>query len=285
MEVPEPNNASRNPRVGTIRQRLWRIIFLSDTPAGRLFDVVLLWLIGLSVLLVMMESVESLAQQHGVLMRGLEWFFTVTFTVEFVLRCWVARRPLRYVFSFFGIVDLVSILPSYLELFLTGTHYLMVIRILRLLRMFRILKMAEYLGEASVLLDALRASKHKISVFLFAIAAAVCVEGTVMYVIENPFNAGFSSIPQSVYWAVVTITTVGYGDIAPATVLGKMMACVIMLTGFSIIAVPTGVFTAELGRSIAEGGAKASAKRCAECGTTGHPAGARYCHRCGTELA
>ena len=278
MANPEPVTERPN----TFRERLWRVIFRSDTPGGRWFDIGLLWTIGLSVFVVMLESVASLRASHGSLLRAAEWSFTIIFTVEYLLRLWVVRDRARYARSFFGLVDLVSVLPSYLELLYEGTHYLMVLRILRMLRMFRILKMAHHMGEANILLSALRASRAKISVFLFSVLALVCVEGTIMYIIENDANKGFSSIPQSIYWAVVTLTTVGYGDVSPITVAGKMMASVIMLTGFAILAVPTGVVTAELGREMKRH--RQGTRRCGECGCDRHEGDARYCHQCGTHL-
>jgi voltage-gated potassium channel len=270
------------PAVGPFRERVWRIIFLSDTPAGRAFDVMLLWTIGASVLVVMIESVDSLRDRHGTVFLAAEWAFTVVFTIEYLLRLWVVRRPWHYARSFFGVVDLLAFMPAYLELVLTGSHYLMILRVLRLLRMFRVLKMARHMGEAGVLLNALRASRAKISVFLFSVLALVCVEGTVMYLLEQSANPGFRNIPQSIYWAIVTITTVGYGDISPVTVLGKMMASVIMLTGFAIIAVPTGVVTAELGREMAR--TRRERHRCGECGWEDHDSRAIFCQQCGTRL-
>jgi voltage-gated potassium channel len=270
------------PAEGSLRQTLWRVIFLSDTFAGRMFDVVLLGVIAICVLVVMLESVESIREVHRELFLILEWTFTVVFTIEYLVRLWVVRRRWRYATSFFGVIDLIALLPSYLELFLVGSHYLMTVRILRLLRMFRILKMAHYVGESSMLLRALRASRPKIMVFLMAVFTLVSVEGTLMYVIEHDYNSDYSNIPQSIYWAIVTITTVGFGDITPVTVAGKMMACVIMLTGFSIIAVPTGVVTAELNREMrfSEG----PALECAECGWARHDSQAHYCQQCGHPL-
>jgi len=233
------------------------------------------------VLVVMLESIDSFRFQHGAAFLVIEWCFTVIFTVEYVLRLWVVRRPWSYAGSFFGIVDLVSFLPAYLELFLAGSHYLMVLRVLRMLRMFRVLKMGHYIGEAGVLVNALRASRAKISVFLLSVLALVCVEGTVMYLLESPSNPDFANIPQAIYWAIVTITTVGYGDVAPVTVLGKMMASIIMLTGFAILAVPTGVVTAELGREMAR---VRRHRRCAECGWEEHDFRANFCQQCGTRL-
>ena len=279
-----PENPATPPlrTVGPFREKLWRIIFRSDTPGGRRFDVALLWAIAGSVLVVMLESVGSIRQEHGVLLRGIEWGFTVLFSLEYLARLWVVREPARYARSFYGLVDLLAVLPSYLELIFTGSHYLLVLRVLRLLRMFRVLKMAQHVGEAGILLSALRASRQKIFVFLFGVMTLVCVEGTVMYLLEGHVNEGFSSIPQSLYWAVVTLTTVGYGDVSPITVLGKMMASVIMLTGFAIIAVPTGVVTVELGREINR--VRRDKRKCRECGWSDHDPRAHYCQQCGESL-
>lgn len=271
---PEP--AASN----SAKERLWRIIFLSDTKAGRVFDTALLVMIGISVIILMLESVDELRLAHGTLFWVMEWILTGLFTVEYAARLWVVRNRWKYALSFFGVVDLLSILPSYLELLIPGSHYLMTFRVLRLLRMFRILKMAEYLGEANVLMNALIASRRKIMVFLTTVMAIVLVEGTLMYVIERDSNPDFSNIPQSIYWAIVTITTVGYGDVAPVTVLGKMMASVIMLTGFAIIAVPTGIVTHEIGREM--DGRRGQRRRCKECGWEENDARARYCQQCGT---
>jgi len=273
---------SGKPEPRSRREWLWRVIFLSDTPAGRAFDVALLWSIGISVLILALESVDELRAAHGGFFRIAEWGFTILFTVEYALRLWVVRHRWRYAGSFFGVVDVLSILPSYLELLLPGTHYLMALRILRLMRMFRVLKMAEYLGEANVLMNALNASRRKLLVFLTAVLSLVCVEGTVVYVLEHEVNPEFANIPQAIYWAIVTVTTVGYGDVAPVTVLGKIMASVIMLTGFTIIAVPTGIMTYEFGRELR--GQKGARRRCAECGWTDHDARAVYCHQCGQAL-
>lgn len=230
----------------------------------------------------MLESVDSIRDEHAPLFFAAEWCFTVLFTIEYLVRLWIVRRPARYARSFFGAVDLLAFLPTYLELFLTGSHYFMMLRVLRLLRMFRVLKMAHHLGEAGALINALRASRAKISVFLVSVLTLVCVEGTVMYLIEQDSNPGFRNIPQSIYWAIVTITIVGFGDVAPITVLGKMMASVIMLTGFAIIAVPTGVVAAEMGREMNR--PRTDRRRCADCGQEGHDPGALYCQQCGTRL-
>jgi voltage-gated potassium channel len=289
---PEPRNSLEKssptaaPEQGELRQRLWRIIFLSDSFAGRLFDIVLLTLILVCVIVVMLESVESLRAQYAHFFFRAEWVFTAIFTVEYIARLWVVKNRWRYATSFYGIIDLISILPSYLELFFAGSHYLMTIRIIRLLRMFRILRMAEHVGESHMLMRALKASSNKIVVFLLSVVAIVCVEGTMMYVIENGSNDGFSNIPQSIYWAIVTITTVGFGDVTPVTVAGKMMACVIMLTGFAIIAVPTGVVTSEMNREMnAQPGMRAQMRRaCGTCGWARHDAQANYCQQCGDAL-
>jgi voltage-gated potassium channel len=272
----------RPPEPNARRQKLWRIIFLSDTAAGRTFDVVLLWLIGLSVLTVVFESVESVRLDYGQTLIRIEWAFTAIFTVEYALRLWVVRRRWRYAASFFGVIDLLSILPSWIELVVPDAHYFMAIRVLRLMRMFRIMKMAGHIEEAAVLMEALRASRRKIMVFFVVVLSVVCVEGTVMYVLEHGTNPAYSSIPQSIYWAIVTITTVGYGDISPVTVAGKVMACVIMLTGFAIIAVPTGIVTSELGRGAK--GTEVDGRSCPECGFRGHPPVAVYCHQCSQAL-
>jgi voltage-gated potassium channel len=269
------------PEGGALRERLWRIIFLSDTRAGQVFDIVLLVLIGASVMTVMLESVPSMREGHHVIFWKIEWFFTAVFTLEYIARLAVVRKKRKYVLSFFGIVDLVSILPTYIAIFLTGSQYLMVIRILRLLRMFRVLKMANYFGQANVLINALRSSAPKVAVFLFGILSLVTIEGTLMYLIEGGINPGFSSIPQSVYWGIVTITTVGYGDVAPVTVAGKFVASLIMLSGFSIIAVPAGIVTAEVGRMMR---VRIDSRICGQCGWKGHDPAANYCKYCGNKL-
>ena len=204
--------ATPEPADGVWRQKAWRIIFLSDSPAGRAFDVILLWAIGISVLVGMLESVDSLRTSHGPLLFGLEWLFTIAFTVEYLVRLCVVRYPTHYARCFLGVIDLLSFVPAYLELLEFGSHYLMILRVFR------------YTGEASILINALRASREKIAVFLVVVMTLVCVEGTIMYLLESSVNRGFANIPQSIYWAIVTLTTVGYGDVTPVTVLGKVMA-------------------------------------------------------------
>lgn len=264
------------------KEGAWRIIFKSDTPAGRTYDVILLWLILLSVLVVMLESVDSLRQDHQALLSTLEWVFTVLFTCDYAARVYVVRRKLTYVFSFYGLVDLISVLPTYIALVLPGSQYLMIIRELRLLRMFRILKMARHTEEANMLIRALVASRAKIFVFLLGVLSLVCILGTLMYLIEGPINRGFSNIPQAIYWGIVTITTVGYGDVAPVTVIGKMLASIMMLSGFAIIAVPTGILTAELRKEMTAD--RKDNRHCAECGCSGHDVRALFCHHCGNKL-
>jgi len=276
-----PDGAQPRTRSG-LREDVYHVIFHHDTEWAKRFDVILLWLIGASVLVIMLESVHSLASKYGFWFHVLEWIFTILFTIEYALRIWSVRRKRRYVLSFFGIVDFLSILPTYIGLFYAGSQYVMMIRILRLLRMFRVLKMARHIGEANVLLDALRGSKTKIMVFVFGVLTLVCIEGTIMYLIESRREGtGFTSIPQSIYWGIVTITTVGYGDIAPVTVLGKVMASIIMLTGFAIIAVPTGIVTAEIGKQMK---IEMDRRRCAGCGLAGHDPTARFCKGCGHAL-
>ena len=265
---------------GALRARLHEIIFEADTPEGRLFDLLLMLAIVSSVAVVLLESVASVRARVGPELRALEWGFTILFTIEYILRLATVGRPLRYARSAYGIIDVLAILPSYVSLVFPGGQSLLVIRLLRLLRVFRILKLAEYLHESRTLVQALRASGRKIAVFLMAVMTIVVVVGTLMYVIEGERH-GFTSIPISMYWAVVTVTTVGYGDLAPATTLGRALAVVLMLTGYGIIAVPTGIVTAELTRAM---GQPISTQACPACGAGGHEADAKYCRRCGAGL-
>lgn len=234
-----------------MKEKLYRIIFESDTPSGKAFDVALLVAILLSILVVTLESVRWITADYAAWIKAAEWFFTIVFTVEYVLRIYCAPRRIRYVRSFYGLIDFVSILPTYLSLFVAGTQYAMVIRSLRLLRVFRVLKLTHFLGEAEVLRKALKQSAAKIIVFIGVVVTLVFIVGSLMYLIEGPEN-GFTSIPTSVYWAVVTLTTVGYGDIAPQTVLGQTLATVVMIMGYGIIAVPTGIVSVEMSRADAQ---------------------------------
>lgn len=260
------------------RSSLHVIIFGHGTPAGKAFDVALIFSILLSVLAVMLDSVTAIHRSHGSLLYGLEWVFTVLFTIEYVLRLICSPRPAGYARSFFGVVDLASILPTYLRLLLPGTQYLQVIRLLRVLRVFRVLKLAEYIGEAEVLMVAIRKSRRKLSIFIATVLVLAVILGTAMYLVEGETH-GFTSIPQSIYWTIVTITTVGYGDISPRTPLGQGLASLIMLLGYAIVAVPTGIVTVELARSRSE-----ERKPCPGCGSLDHDPDAVFCKLCGTRL-
>lgn len=262
------------------RARLNEIIFEADTPAGKLFDVLLILSIVISVIMVMLDSVSSIRQSYGKLLYIGEWLFTIFFTIEYILRLYSAGRLLAYATSFFGLVDLLAILPSYLSIIFPGTHYLLVIRILRVLRIFRVLKLVQYLGEIHILSRALLASRRKITVFLFALLTLVVIFGSLMYLIEDPEH-GFTSIPRSIYWAIVTMTTVGYGDISPQTDLGQVISAIIMIIGYGIIAVPTGIVTAELTQAYKKG---VSTQACPQCSAEGHDPDAKHCKNCGSEL-
>ena len=244
----------------TTREKLYHIIFESDTPAGKAFDVALLIAILLSILVVTLESVVEIMEKYGTWIKAAEWFFTIIFTIEYALRIYCAPRRRHYLKSFYGIIDLISILPSYLSLFIAGTQYTLVIRGLRLLRVFRVLKLTHFLGEAEVLRAAIYQSMAKITVFIGTVIIATFIIGAIMYLVEGPKN-GFTSIPISIYWAVVTLTTVGYGDIAPQTVAGQTIATIVMILGYGIIAVPTGIVSMELSRVDAKKQGSDSAKK------------------------
>ncbi|HEV7298250.1 MAG TPA: ion transporter [Tepidisphaeraceae bacterium] len=269
-----------SPADGKVQQAMFNIIFLHDRPARKAFDVVLLVMICFSVLAVLLESVPSLHERHGHTLLAIEWTFTILFTIEYVLRLACVKRPLRYAVSFYGIVDLLAILPTFVSLLFPGAQSLIVIRALRLLRVFRVLKLAHYTGEANSLAMAMRASRRKITVFIFSVAMIVLIVGAAMYLIEGP-DSGFTSIPLSCYWAIVTLTTVGYGDIAPVTPLGRLLASALMLTGYGIIAVPTGIVTAEL---VAQDRRGPRGAVCPSCGLRNHDADAQFCKRCGQSL-
>ena len=263
----------------TLRERWRQIIFEADTPAGRTFDV---WLIGcilFSVVAVMLASVKEIRTNHDTALVAAEWFFTILFTIEYAARLWTVRSPGHYARSFFGVVDLLAILPTYLSLFLPGTEYFVIVRTLRVLRVFRVLKLVEYLREARTITQAMKASSKKIQVFLLAVAILVVIFGSLMYLIEGEAN-GFTSIPRGVYWAVVTLSTVGYGDITPQTPLGQFLASLLMVTGYGIIAVPTGIVTAEFTRSYIH----TSRRSCPNCSAEGHAEDARFCRRCGKPM-
>ena len=260
---------------------LHQVIFESNTRAGKIFDVALLAAILLSILVVMLDSVAGLHQRYGRIFLVVEWIFTILFTLEYFLRVICVRNPLRYVFSFLGLVDLLSILPMYLSLILPGAQSLIVLRVLRLLRVFRIFKLTHFLSEMSFLGEALRSSAKKIAIFMLVVLAMVVILGSVMYIAEGKQN-GFDSIPDSVYWAIVTITTVGYGDLTPVTAVGKFISSFIMLLGYGIIAVPTGIVTTEMALMMRN--KKQSSEVCPGCGKEGHDANASFCKYCGEKL-
>jgi len=262
------------------RAKLHEVIFEAETPAGKAFDVALLWAICLSVIAVSLESVAAIRAQFGAVLRIVEWFFTGLFSIEYVLRLCAVRSPLKYARSFYGVIDLLAVVPTYASLFVPGAQSLIVVRALRLLRIFRILKLTQFMGEARVLSAAIRGSIRKIMVFLITVVMVMLVAGAIMYVVEGE-ESGFTSIPKSIYWAVVTMTTVGYGDIAPQTVLGQIVASALMITGYGIIAVPTGIVTVEL--TAAHKNA-VSTIACNSCGADGHANDADYCKFCGTKL-
>ncbi|MCS6191268.1 ion transporter [Shewanella baltica] len=263
-----------------LKRQLRTIIFGTDTPAGRYFDIALMVCIVLSVGLVFLDTVEMFHREYGQIIRVLEWVFTVIFTIEYGLRLYCATHPVLYARSFYGVVDLLSILPSFLALVFPAASFTLVIRVLRLFRIFRVLKLLRYLSEGNVLLRAMMQSSRKVFLFFFSVSLIVMVLSAVMYVVEGPDN-GFSSIPKSVYWTIVTITTVGYGDITPKTGLGQAIAAFTMLIGYSIIAIPTGILTAEISQEV---GRHRDLRSCNQCHKTGHDLDAMYCSRCGCEL-
>lgn len=265
----------------TLRERIFQIIFESDTPAAKGFDIALIIMILVSVTIIMLDSVVSLKARYGEFFLIAEWVFTVIFTIEYALRLYCLDRPVRYARSTYGIIDLLSILPSWLSLLIPGSQAMLVIRVLRVMRLFRVLRLMEFVGEGHMLMEALERSRQKILMFLMTVLSLVIVFGALVYLIE-PVEAGFTSIPKSIYWAVVTLTTVGYGDISPITPLGQFISAMMMILGYSILAVPTGVFSAEVMRSIRRD--QHSDEACPGCGHEGHERDAKYCRRCGTWL-
>lgn len=283
--MPQPNHnpeTAESPAAATgLRGLLHEIIYEADTPAGKLFDIALLACIILSVLAVVLESVAEINTRCGGFLRAVEWVFTILFTIEYLLRLIAVRKPLRYALSFYGIVDLLAIVPTYLSLFIAGTQSLIVIRALRLLRVFRVFKLAHFMIEARELKRAMQASGRKIVVFLGTVITLVVIIGAVMYLIEGGPGSEFTSIPRSIYWAIMTMTTVGYGDIAPQTVAGQVLASIVMITGYAIIVVPTSIVTAEL---VTAERTAISTQACPECSAEGHDADARHCKFCGAAL-
>jgi voltage-gated potassium channel len=261
-----------------LKQKLYSVIFNSDTRGGRLFDIVLLWLILLSVVAVSLESVAAFRNAYGSYIHFAEWFFTACFTIEYLLRIYCSPRRLKYIFSFYGMIDLLSFLPIYLSLAFASAQYLIVIRSIRLLRVFRIFKLSRFLSEGNILTTALKASRYKIVVFLTSVLTVVAIVGTLMYIIEGE-QSGFTSIPVSIYWAIVTITTVGYGDISPQSPLGQLLASFLMVIGYGILAVPTGIVSVEIAKATHDAKAK-----CPSCHAAINTDQANYCSNCGKEL-
>lgn len=268
-----------------LKNAIYEVIFGYESRAGKLFDLALIFMILISVIAVLLDSVGVYHQQYGDLLYSLEWFFTVVFTIEYILRIYSSPHPRGYIFSFYGMIDLLSILPTYIAFLFPQSAYLTVVRVLRVLRIFRVLKLFRYIGEANILFRALVQSRRKIFVFLFCVLTLIVIFGTLMFIIEGPQN-GFSSIPRSMYWAIVTVTTVGYGDISPQTSLGQLLAAVTMICGYAIIAVPTGIVGVEIMNEIQRQSANSTSapRLCNNCNLARHEEDARYCRRCGTEL-
>ena len=271
------------------KTKLHEIIYEADTPAGKLFDIVLLFVIIASIVLVMLESVKSINDSYHDLLNILEWAITILFSVEYIARIVSVQKPIKYITSFYGVIDLLSTIPKYLSLIFAGTHALVALRALRLLRVFRILKLARYMGASNNLVSALKASRAKIAVFLFAVVIVSIILGTIMYLVEGEEN-GFTNIPKSVYWCIVTLTTVGFGDIAPSTPLGQFIASLVMILGYGIIAVPTGIvsaeYTSQKNQSKQDSGNSLSlnTQSCPNCSAEGHKDNAEFCYKCGHKL-
>ncbi|MEI6866665.1 ion transporter [Flavicella sp.] len=264
------------------KSKLHEIIYEADTPAGKLFDVLLLITIVSSILLVTLESVPSINYKHERFFDISEWIITILFTFEYLLRIISIKKPINYIFSYYGIIDFLSTIPKYLSLIFGGAHVLIILRSLRLLRVFRILKITRYIGESDKLMSALKASRVKIIVFVFAVVILCLILGTVMYIVEAGASSGFISIPRSVYWTIVTMTTVGYGDIAPVTTLGQFIASIVMILGYGIIAVPTGIVTSEYTSQYKI--KQTNTRSCENCGTEKHIDNSRFCHNCGDKF-
>ena len=264
------------------KEYIYEVIFEADTRAGKNFDIVLFLAIFASVVVVALETVDRIANQHLDLLITLEWCFTIFFTLEYIARLYCTRHPLKYALSFYGLIDLISILPTYIGFFFPGRQSLVFVRSLRLLRVFRVFKLVGFLNESAVIVQALKASRTKISVFMFFVTIVVSIFGSFMYLIEGSVNESFDSIPRSIYWAIVTLTTVGYGDISPVTPIGQLLSSIIMILGYAVIAVPTGIVSSEMIKSVSK--KQVSTQVCPECISEGHDADALYCKYCGEEL-
>jgi voltage-gated potassium channel len=264
----------------SLKYKWYKIIFEHDTKAGRLFDEILLIIIVLSVMVVMIDSIKPINDKIGNILLAFEWFFTVLFTIEYIIRVLLVEKKSKYIFSFYGIIDFLSIIPTYLSLIYAGTQFLIIIRVVRLLRVFRILKLVRFTMASVYLIHALKHSREKIIVFLGTVLLIVTIMGALMYIVEGP-DSGFDSIPRSIYWAIVTITTVGYGDISPTTVTGQFIASILMITGYAIIAVPTGIITAEMSREKAK---NQGSKVCLKCNNTDNEPDAVFCKKCGSKI-
>lgn len=262
-----------------LRKKIYSIVFKSDTKEGKLFDLILLWIILFSIVSVFLESVSSIREKYVYEIHLFEWIFTILFTIEYFLRIFSSTKPIKYVFSFYGLIDLISFIPTYLSIFFPGAQYLMVIRALRLLRVFRILKLSRFINEGNVLKNALKASVHKIIVFILSVVTLVTIVGTLMYIIEGE-ESGFTNIPVAIYWAIVTITTVGYGDISPQSPLGQFLASILMIVGYGIIAVPTGIVTVAIAKA-----SEGKKEKCPNCLSVIAPDNAKFCFNCGKELS
>lgn len=280
---PENEQPDTNQAPPSFKEKLWAIIFEAETPSGKFFDVTLLWVIFISVAAVMLESIDSINEVYHKQLVIIEWTCTIIFSLEYILRVWLVRRPKKYIFSFFGIVDLLSCLPSYLALFYTGGSHFVVIRIIRLLRMFRVLKMISHVRGANTILSGLAASRAKITVFFFSVLIFAMLAGTLIYIVESGVEGSkFTSIPVSIYYAIVSITTVGYGDLTAVTPLGKLITSMIVLAGYAIIAVPTGIVASDMVREALQ---DETTDACPGCGVHGHLNDAIYCRKCGEKLS
>ncbi len=264
----------------SLRSRVHEIVYEADTTTGKVFDILVLIAIVISVVVVMLESITELQQKYGKAFYIIEWILTILFTIEYLIRIWVIQKPTKYIFSFFGLIDFFAILPTYLSLFFAGSQHLLVIRSLRLLRIFRVFKLSRYVAESQILVGALIASRTKIIIFIFTVLMLICIIGSLMYLVEGPEH-GFTSIPTSIYWAIVTMTTVGYGDITPGTSLGKFLSSIIMILGYGILAVPTGIVGSELFHAKQ---LQTNTQVCKNCNSSDHDDDAAYCKHCGESL-